>query len=68
MGELVALRKVVLTEHPAVTSIPHRTGDRAVARKLHPMESLAVTTIIVVLMKATQALTITMIAHLPTQD
>jgi len=67
-GEPVALRKVVPTEHLAVTRIPHRTGDRAVARELHPMGGLAVTMIIVVLMKATQALTITMIVHLPTED
>jgi len=51
-----------------MTRVPLHTGDRAVASKLHPMEGLAVTTIIVVLMKATQAHTITVIVYLPTRD
>jgi len=51
-----------------VTRIPLRTADLAVARKLHPTEGLTVITIIVVLLtEATQAHTITIILHLPTE-
>jgi len=50
-----------------VTRIPLRMADLAVARKLHPTEGLTVITIIVVLIEATQAHTITIILHLPTE-
>ena len=51
-----------------MSRVPLRTGDLAVARKLHPTEDLAVTAIIVVLIETTQAHTIMIIEHVPKED
>ena len=56
MGELVAPRKVVLTNHQAVTMVQLCTGD------------LVVATIIIVLVGAIQAHALMTIVNLPRQS